>query len=214
MMKKARKNTSKKQDLVQQRREQVRAQAGSHYKPSYIQRLPRMFTAEQMVNIIREVDAHSEVGTTRKVVNNTRKADEVRRSLICWLDRKKHEWLYDNMWEIAKEGNKLYGYDIKPIREQIQVSVYDESQEGFYAWHMDVDPDFMGRKISISVPLNHPAQYEGGELQFWDGGSIVTATQAPGLPILFPSWIVHRVNPVTSGRRYSMVCWIGGPEWS
>lgn len=192
----------------------MRARAGSDYRPSYIQRMPRLFTPEQMNQIISEVNEISRAGQTLQVASNSRPEDEVRRSRICWLDRKKYDWLYDDMWEIAKEGNRLYGYDIKPIREQIQVSIYDESQEGFYTWHMDVDPDFMTRKISISVPLNHPAQYEGGDLQFWDGGSVVTATQAPGLPILFPSWIVHRVNPVTQGRRYSMVCWVGGPEWS
>lgn len=214
MAKRSSGSAQKKQNLVKLRREKIRAQLGTNYRPSFIQRLPQLFNAEQMLEIIQAVDTNSQAGTIIKSESHTRSEDEIRRSRICWLDRNQFAWLYDSMWEAAKEGNKLYGYEIKPIKEDIQVSVYDESQQGFYTWHMDVDPDFMSRKISISVPLNHPDLYEGGELEFWNGGSVVAPDQKPGFPILFPSWIVHRVNPVTKGRRYSVVCWVSGPDWT
>ncbi|WP_369809252.1 2OG-Fe(II) oxygenase [Oceanicoccus sp. KOV_DT_Chl] len=72
----------------------------------------------------------------------------------------------------------------------------------------------MRRKISISIPLNDPSEYEGGELQFNAGGLLLTPDQEKGKALMFPSWMMHRVTPVTLGRRYSMVVWIHGPNWS
>ena len=66
----------------------------------------------------------------------------------------------------------------------------------------------MLRKLSISVQLSRSEDYEGGELQFKVGSDEIVATQDPGSVIIFPSYIRHRVTPVTSGVRHSLVQWV------
>ena len=72
------------------------------------------------------------------------------------------------------------------------------------------------RKISVSVILNE--DYEGGELQFkilnpTGQEQISTFKGKIGDVIVFPSYINHRVIPVTKGTRYSVVAWYGGPPF-
>ena len=65
------------------------------------------------------------------------------------------------------------------------------------------------RKISMSLVLSDPDEYEGGQLEIW-GKSIDVYKK--GSIIFFPSWMPHRVTPVTKGTRYSLVMWfIGAP---
>ena len=98
------------------------------------------------------------------------------------------------------------------------------------------------RKISYSILLN-TGEYEGGELEFHIGGSEHVSSkdsdfltdranslsenaerfkatrsqqsgpEALGSIILFPSYLVHRVRPITKGTRYAMVGWIHGDSF-
>ncbi|MCK6649860.1 MAG: 2OG-Fe(II) oxygenase, partial [Bacteroidia bacterium] len=69
------------------------------------------------------------------------------------------------------------------------------------------------RKLSISVQLSDAVEYEGGELQFMINQNIVTAPKEKGTAIIFPSFALHRVLPVTKGNRMSIVGWIAGPAY-
>ena len=67
------------------------------------------------------------------------------------------------------------------------------------------------RKISITIILSDPTQYDGGEFIFKNGGDAISKNQ--GTVIVFPSFIRHRVNSVTKGIRYSLVNWFDGPAF-
>jgi PKHD-type hydroxylase len=88
---------------------------------------------------------------------------------------------------------------------------------GEYTLHKDTFLTFPGphRKLSISVQLSAPDEYEGGDFEFMDVGQppkpINIRTQ--GTAIIFPSITYHKVTPVTKGKRYSLVGWYEGPEW-
>ena len=85
---------------------------------------------------------------------------------------------------------------------------------GFFEWHMDFGAgNISNRKLSITVQLSDPEEYEGGELQFMINQNIITAPKEKGTAIIFPSFALHRVTPVTSGVRKSIVGWIGGPPY-
>ena len=112
---------------------------------------------------------------------------------------------------MLKGANQIYRFDVEGIKE-MQIAKYDESEQGFFDWHMDVSPGFLSRKISLSVPLNSPDEYEGGELEF-NEGVLRTLPQKAGCVISFPSFVLHRVTPVTKGCRYSLVGWVHGPDW-
>ena len=91
---------------------------------------------------------------------------------------------------------------------------YSAEQEGFYTWHMDNGDKTPGRKISLSVQLSSPDSYEGGELEFFYTNKTKQVEKTQGGVIAFPSFIMHRVTPVTKGVRYSMVAWVVGPRWT
>ena len=100
-------------------------------------------------------------------------------------------------------------------------------ENGHYDWHIDglhKDTSKYIRKVSFSIGLNDPDEYEGGELQFfpqqyYDASNEYGITANGGAKLLkneavfFNSVLVHRVSPVTKGVRKSLVGWVHGPEW-
>jgi PKHD-type hydroxylase len=69
------------------------------------------------------------------------------------------------------------------------------------------------RKLSISIQLTNPEEYEGGELYLYDDdkGTLMDKTQ--GTLIIFPSYVLHEVTPVTKGERNSLVTWVTGKQF-
>lgn len=181
-------------------------------RPTYFLRGPRCFDDEQLRQLRACVDQQ---GAPAEVMSESgqKAVANVRRTQICWLDMDEHRWVYDLVWTIATTANQLLRFDLAPLPEKIQLACYDASEAGFFEWHADTVPSDMTRKISISVPLNDPLEYEGGLLEVNQGTSILRVDQAAGTPIIFPSWLIHRITPVTRGRRYSLVAWVRGPNW-
>lgn len=83
------------------------------------------------------------------------------------------------------------------------------------------NPNHVGkiRKLSMTLNLNEPGDYEGGLLKFDFGPHAqkryheCTEIAPQGSLIVFPSFIYHQVTPVTRGTRYSLVLWTLGPPF-
>ena len=69
------------------------------------------------------------------------------------------------------------------------------------------------RKLSLSVQLTDPSQYEGCDLQFQVSDKVGVAPRKRGTVIAFPSFFLHRVTPIISGTRKALVAWATGPEF-
>jgi PKHD-type hydroxylase len=144
-----------------------------------------------------------------------------RKSNIKWIPQNKEwDWLYFRLMEFAEMANdECWGFDLKSAPESIQYTEYDSRELGKYEWHQDIGPnELSSRKISITVQLSDNAEYEGGDLCFWQGGDSLedNYTVAPkeiGNVIIFPSYLVHTVRPVTKGIRKSFVLWLGGGHY-
>ena len=75
------------------------------------------------------------------------------------------------------------------------------------------------RKLSLTLNLNKPGEYDGGNLKFDFGPHAggkrfheCTEIRPQGSLIVFPSYVYHQVTPVTRGTRYSLVLWsLGEP---
>ena len=75
------------------------------------------------------------------------------------------------------------------------------------------------RKLSMTINLNEPGEYDGGNLKFDFGPHAagkrfheVEEIRPQGSIIVFPSFVYHQVTPVTKGTRYSLVVWnLGAP---
>ena len=144
--------------------------------------------------------------------NETSELDEsIRKSRIKWIHHDdKSWWVYDKLVKHIEEANKTWGFAINSIIDSIQYTEYYEGG-GHYDWHMDVGNYPMNnRKISVTIQLSSPDDYEGGDLEFWVGRTPDKAPREHLLAILFPSYLMHRVTPITKGVRKSLVVWVGG----
>ena len=91
-------------------------------------------------------------------------------------------------------------------------------QQELFDWHIDeMNPRKDGkiRKLSMSILLNDPSEYEGGVLEFNTPNGLFQCKELnqAGSLVVFPSNVSHRVTPVTKGTRYSLVSWSLGPPY-
>ena len=133
----------------------------------------------------------------------------IRKSTIQWLfPNHKTDWIFDHIERAITLANKTYGFDLFGFFQGAQIGTYET--DGHYDWHPDLGSgNTSTRKLSLSVLLSDPAEYQGGDLEFRDLRG--ECPRERGTAIVFPSYLVHRVAPVTSGTRVSLVSWISGP---
>jgi PKHD-type hydroxylase len=123
-------------------------------------------------------------------------------------------WIFERLQHLVLDANhNFFQYDLSSMEEGIQFTEYVAPGQ-HYNWHMDRGRLRAARKLSMTVQLSNPADYEGGDLELWLGGeSSIAETRKRGVVSIFPSYMMHRVTPVTSGTRYSLVCWVSGPKF-
>tara|TARA_R110000744_G_scaffold368507_1_gene478415 strand:+ start:4887 stop:5513 length:627 start_codon:yes stop_codon:yes gene_type:complete len=125
-------------------------------------------------------------------------------------------WLYDLLFPLALEANsKHYHFDIDTVTDPIHYVIYPED-EGHLDWHYDVGALGVNRrKLAMTVQLSDSNDYTGGEFQIMSGGSkgggegVITLPREKGDVMVFPSFLMHRVAPIKSGRRKCLVFWTG-----
>lgn len=121
-------------------------------------------------------------------------------------------WVFERLQQVAETLNSgFFNFDITGINEGCQLTRYT-APAGHYDWHLDAQPHGKVRKLSMTLQLSPPDAYEGGDLEVSDGSSI-TMPKEQGTVCCFPSWLAHRVTPVTKGTRYSLVSWVSGPPF-
>ena len=140
---------------------------------------------------------------------------EIRRAKVYWLP-KTDEFLeiYKIIHRLVGQANAdFFNFKLGEIREKLQYTVYSGDDEGHYEWHVDMGSCHGRRKLSVVCQLSDPSEYEGGDLQF-NNGQILNAEKDKGTVVIFPSYLLHRVTPVTKGTRRSLVLWVEGPAFS
>jgi PKHD-type hydroxylase len=121
-------------------------------------------------------------------------------------------WLFARLDALFAAGAEEFGLPVGPVSEVIQILLYGEGGH-FRMWHTDAGTDSgERRRISMSVELSEPADYEGGALEVAPDLVGRARTLPRGGVHLFPSRALHRVTPVTSGARWALVAWTGAPE--
>jgi len=122
-----------------------------------------------------------------------------------------HAWVFDRLRGLATRANQeAFRFRITDL---MSVDVLEYGRDGFFDWHVDIGPDiFSTRKLTLVTALTSPGDYEGGDLKFADGGEPVRL--ARGTTAIFPSCLLHKVEPVTRGMRHTLVAWVHGPSFS
>ena len=164
----------------------------------------------------RIVNMASDQEKNNAIVGDDRLDSDYRSSKISWLRYGPDtEWMFDRIAHIVGSLNsQFYGFDLHGLCEDLQFTEYYASEQGHYDWHQDSGPNTVApRKMSIVIQLSDPADYEGGELQILSSRESAIVDKKLGLAAVFPSFMLHRVTPVTKGIRRSLVAWIAGPKF-
>lgn len=202
-----------------------------NYYWAYVSKLPKKFCDD-----VIQLAINNEQFRRRGLIGHYSSKDKLteaeladvkslRDSDVMWLSE---PWIYHQIVPFVKDANYYAGWNFEFSRsEDCQFTIYEPGQ--FYDWHCDSKPEpykegnskGLIRKLSVTVTLSDPSEYEGGELEFdlrdrdpREPRNIHTCTQIlpKGSLVVFPSFVWHRVRPVTRGRRLSLVIWnLGHP---
>lgn len=163
---------------------------------------------------------------------------KIRNSKNAWISSQ--HWVAGFIWHYVSKANRdNFLYDLNHIDgESLQYTVYEEGQ--YYGWHSDenyeswykpiskhnnekdeiLTHDFLMknietvRKLSFSLLLSDPNEYEGGNFQLMNSSNkSYIAPRQKGILVIFDSRTPHRVQKVTKGVRKSIVGWAIGPRW-
>ncbi len=123
-------------------------------------------------------------------------------------------WIFQRLTMVVNEMNEgFFGFDLNGFDQGLQLTRYSSEDEQHYDWHIDRGMGTGNRKLSLTLQLSDPDDYEGGELQLRFGKEPMTVSKERGKITFFPSYTMHRVTPVTKGTRYSLVAWVSGPAF-
>ena len=182
------------------------------WKSWIIQTTQPLFTPEQCRQIIASGRAQppqvAKIGMNKPGGGTD---TEKRITTISWIPFKEMGHMYEDLNRFIQRANENhFGFGDIRITEPAQFTEYPEG--GFYNWHTDCDVNMSHeppvRKISMTLLLNDPSEFEGGDLQLM--GPDKSAPLKQGHAICFASFLNHRVQPVTRGMRQSLVVWFGG----
>jgi len=154
-----------------------------------------------------------------------KKLKKARDSDVVWMN---DPWIQKEIIPYVHASNKEAGWNFQwDSSETSQFTIYTKGQ--YYGWHQDSGDEpslFRGpkgvekkiRKLSMSISLSGQKEYIGGNLEFdfnrtvKNKPHVCQEINSKGSLVVFPSFVWHRVTPVTKGTRYSLVSWhLGDP---
>jgi PKHD-type hydroxylase len=162
-----------------------------------------------------------EIGKSKNILVGTigskkglKEESKVRKSEVAFLHpTNETAWIFKRLVDITdKLNSQFFEFDIFGFVEGLQFTQY-QSPNGHYGFHTDRIPNGLIRKLSITIQLSDPLDYTGGDLELKTSEIEQFAPRDQGCLTMFPSYILHRVKPVTDGTRYSLVAWVTGKKF-
>lgn len=175
------------------------------------------FSDEDIQNIIKLGEDRD---ISESVIFGQKIDHDYRKSKNSWIQLSDETmWLFDTVGNIIRRMNsEVYNFDLFGFTEGLQYTVYDQNHS-HYDWHIDshseIDKSMISspRKLSFTLQLSDPSEYEGGEILVKTGRGEETVKREKGFMVMFPSFMLHKVTPVTKGVRRSLVGWVSGPAF-
>ena len=170
----------------------------------------------------------------------------IRQSDVKWIihdmmPKEIGEKITDGINQANVDANWMFQWD---YIENHQYTIYRHRPDAevtgdFYTWHTDSGSTAQShggriRKLSSTIQLSHPDEYEGGHFQWIEPVGIFDKLKSTGVQsvsvdpyiqsapfsakergsfIIFPSFVHHQVQPVTRGTRVSLVSWYHGQPY-
>ena len=177
-----------------------------------------VLTIEECENLIEQVKKLPSEDAGVLIQNKVEVDHEIRDSKITPLEfeASDHYWVFEKIVPhfVALNG-KYFNFDVYGFQEPFQFIEY-VAPCGHYDNHIDKILKGNVRKLTVVLQLSNPEDYEGGDLELFKGGDPNKADKAPrgkGVVFIFPSFMMHRVTPITKGTRRSFVLWVGGTHY-
>ena len=127
------------------------------------------------------------------------------------------DWLFERVRDkVIWANSNHYHFDLHGLWQQINYLQYDEPKTpddipGHYDWHQDFGGgESSQRKLSVVIQMTDPSEYDGCRLELHNETAFDPGVIGQGSMIVFPSWAVHRVTPITRGQRRALVSWVAG----
>lgn len=124
---------------------------------------------------------------------------------------------------VDEANDEWFGVDYnRGGARSLQFSIYRaDTDAGGHYYHAHQDALLVSgdrptqRKLSVTVQLSDPDDYEGGDFLMHHVSAHPPADvlRRRGTVLVFPSLVMHEVSRVTRGTRYSLVGWYLGPGW-
>lgn len=176
---------------------------------------------EGQVDLIRKIDASKfSLGTITYSGKERVLKPEIRMVRDGRIPEDEYTWVYDRVREKCRSvNNRHFQVELIGLMDGISLMRYDACEEepemnGHFVWHRDMGGGITARrKLSLICGMSDPSEFEGGDLIFFLNGEVNMGKLNKGEAILFPSYIPHRVMPVTKGVRHTMVAFISGPRY-
>jgi PKHD-type hydroxylase len=177
--------------------------------------LPDLFSAAEVQNLSAPLGrggwSRAEVSRPGEVTLDYRSAH------VSWIHRRDAPWVFDRLDRAIEQLNKRwFGFDLAGFHGPLQLTRYDAEDGGHYDWHSDRGTFVSAgppRKLTAVVQLSDGDAYTGGDLELLFGREPVRVGRAAGSFHVLPSFVLHRVTPVTHGVRLSLVGWVIGPKF-
>lgn len=171
-----------------------------------------VFTQEQCQQIIT---LGNSISKSPGVISSSNPYNlSIRESNVSWINNNlETEWIFKRLTEVVLDlNNRFFRFDLNGFTEPLQFTEYN-APSGHYVKHIDRGQTIYPRKLSIVLQLSDPNAYEGGNLELHYEDEPIIAPKNIGKLIVFPSFTLHSVTPITKGTRYSLVAWLGGPNF-
>jgi PKHD-type hydroxylase len=172
------------------------------------------------------IEMHKKDLKPAKIINQAKDQEKsivpsnaIRKSSTAWVTDFE---IKENILNIAHSYNQnFFNFDLYQNQNpDIQFTQYHELDQDHYNWHIDCatgeEFTYSQRKLSFILNLTDPEEYEGGDVIF----KVSSRDEIPseiikkkGTVIVFPSFLLHKVTPVTKGCRNSLVTWLWGPSF-
>lgn len=171
-----------------------------------------------------ESDNADDSTDTESNINKHREVNLIHLSSVVY-----YPWLANMMNSVCVDANNHFQFALNGMN-QFDFLRYEVGD--YYDWHKDTnihkagfeDDQSRHRKLTCIIQMSDDGDYVGGDLEFnhdwkdqaknedWNA-QLKEQIRGKGTIIVFPSYLEHRVTPVTEGVRYAVASWCSGPAW-
>jgi len=168
-----------------------------------------LFNSEQIKNLNNVIN-----NNLVKTVDNP-SSDSIKSSQVKCVKLLSIHNLIGPFIDFAVSANNLhYGFDLFPLTSNklLNYNTYKKDEE--YTWHIDASVKSPIRDIKLTCLLNCSEEnYKGGDLYLFKDKEVKVEKFNPGSAVVFPSYLNHKVEKITSGSRATLAIWMYGPKF-